>query len=94
VGGQFLRAGTAALPNHGEAQAAESPADFLHKMRICLKELRESRRWLRLIIEVPLLKDLSEANLLLDETEQLIKIFAASVRTTLRKRAGNAGIGS
>src|SRR5579872_559638 len=42
VAGQFLRSGTSALPNHGEAQAAESPGDFLHKMRICLKELRES----------------------------------------------------
>ncbi|MGD0390171.1 MAG: four helix bundle protein [Tepidisphaeraceae bacterium] len=88
VGGQFLRSGTSVLPNHGEAQAAESPGDFLHKMRICLKELRESRRWLRLIVEVPLLKDPSEANKLLDETEQLIKIFAASVRTTLSKMSG------
>ena len=51
VAGQFLRSGTAVLPNHGEAQAAESRADFVHKMSICLKELRESCRWLRLIME-------------------------------------------
>ena len=42
VAGQLLRSGTSALPNHGEAQAAESPCDFIHKMKICLKELRES----------------------------------------------------
>ena len=82
VAGQLLRSGTAVLPNHGEAQAAESRNDFLHKMRICLKELRESRRWLRLAVEVPLVKEPAETDRLLDETEQLIKIFAASVRTT------------
>ncbi|MHB8524173.1 MAG: four helix bundle protein, partial [Limisphaerales bacterium] len=49
VAGQLLRSGTAALPNHGEAQAAESPDDFIHKMKICLKELRETYRWMLLI---------------------------------------------
>jgi four helix bundle protein len=86
VAGQFLRAGTSVLPNHGEAQAAESPNDFVHKLRICLKDLRETRRWLRLILEVPLLKEADQADHLLNETEQLIKIFAASVRTVLQKQ--------
>ena len=86
VAGQFLRSGTSVLPNHGEAQAAESPADFVHKMRACLKELRETRRWIRLIIEVPLLEDSQSADHLLDETEQLIKIFAASIRTSLGRQ--------
>ncbi len=54
MAGQLIRSGTAALPNHGEAQSAESPADFVHKMKICLKELRESFRWLLLIRRVPL----------------------------------------
>jgi four helix bundle protein len=45
---QLLRSGTSPLPNHGEAQAAESRADFVHKMQICLKELRETDRWLKL----------------------------------------------
>lgn len=44
VGGQFLRSGTSPLFNHGEAQAAEFPSDFVHKMKVCLKELRESER--------------------------------------------------
>ncbi len=47
VAGQLLRSGTSPYPNHGEAQAAESTKDFIHKMRVCLKELRESQRWLR-----------------------------------------------
>jgi four helix bundle protein len=87
VAGQLLRAGTAALPNHGEAQAAESAGDFVHKMRICLKELRESRRWLRLIKEVPLLQSFATVDVLIDETDQLVRIFSASIRTALKKKA-------
>jgi four helix bundle protein len=85
VAGQLLRSGTSPLPNHGEAQAAESPADFIHKMRVCLKELRESRRWLRLIKEIPLLEQHAEVDRLIDETEQLVRIFVASIRTTKSK---------
>ena len=43
VGGQLLRSGTSPAPNYGEAQGAESRSDFIHKMKICLKELRETR---------------------------------------------------
>ena len=46
VAGQLLRSDALAYPNHGEAQAAESPKDFIHKLRISLKELRETQRWL------------------------------------------------
>ena len=81
VAGQLLRSGTSPLPNHGEAQAAESRDDFIHKFSNCLKELRESRRWLRLIIRVPLLKDITETEALILESEELIKIFARSIRT-------------
>ena len=45
VAGQLLRSGTSPYPNHGEAQAAESQKDFIHKLRIGLKELREAQRW-------------------------------------------------
>ena len=81
VAGQLLRSGTSPLPNHGEAQAAESRDDFIHKFSICLKEVRESRRWLQLIIRVPLLKDITETEALILESEELIKIFARSIRT-------------
>jgi four helix bundle protein len=81
IAGQLLRCGTSPLANHGEVEAAESRKDFLHKLRICLKELRETWRWLRLIGRL----ELSQRNQLraaLTEVEELIRIFAASVRTT------------
>lgn len=90
VGGQLLRSGTSPYFHHGEAQAAESPKDFVHKMSICLKELRESIRSLRLIQAVPLVKPPSAADWLADETEQLIKIFYTSIRTTKRNQSDRA----
>jgi len=90
VAGQLLRCGTSPLPNHGEAQAAESRNDFVHKFSICLKELRESRRWLRLARCVPLIKPPTEFDPLLEETEALIKIFATSIRTTHRNANASA----
>ncbi len=91
VAAQLLRSGTSALPNHGEAQAAESPADFVHKLSICLKELRETRRWLRLAQRVPLVRPPGSVEPLLKETEELIRIFYSSISTakkrTLTRRA-------
>ena len=81
VSGQLLRSGTSPLFNHGEAEAAESPRDFVHKMGICLKELRESKRALRLVQKVPLVRPPSKVDPVLDETEELIKIFFTSIRT-------------
>jgi four helix bundle protein len=81
IAGQLLRSGTSPLPNHGEAQAAESRSDFIHKLRICLKELRETRRWLLLIQRVPLLKPAAQVDSFIAETEALIKIFYTSIRT-------------
>jgi four helix bundle protein len=86
VTGQLLRSATSPLSNHGEAQAAESVDDFVHKLSICLKELKESRRWLRLIHRVPLLKPESQIDPMLDETEQLIRIFATSIRTAQKRK--------
>jgi four helix bundle protein len=84
ISGQLLRSGTAPLPNHGEAEAAESSDDFIHKLRICLKELRETKRWLRLIERVPLTAD--ELPAALNESDELIRIFVASIRTAMRKK--------
>jgi len=86
VAGQLLRSGTSPYPNHGEAQAAESSKDFIHKMRICLKELRESERWLKLIQRVPLVKPPERMNDILQETEELIKIFVTSIKTAEKKQ--------
>ena len=86
VAGQLLRAGTSPLPNHGEAQAAESANDFVHKMSICLKELRESERWLLLIRRVPHIKAIPKVDSLLQETDELIRIFKTSIRTAERNK--------
>lgn len=85
VADQLLRCGTSPLANHGELQAAESRKDFIHKLGVCLKEIRESRRWLRLIHRVPMLPP-GKVEPLLVETEALIKIFSASVRTAEKNR--------
>ena len=85
VAGQMLRSGTSPLPNHGEAESAESPADFIHKLKICLKELRETRRWLLLVLRIPLLERSPALDALLQETTELIRIFVASIRTAERK---------
>jgi four helix bundle protein len=81
VAGQLLRAGTSAYPNHGEAQAAESPKDFIHKLRISLKELRETQRWLRLLRRLALVKKSDLLDDAIKETEELIKIFFPSIKT-------------
>ena len=70
VAGQLVRSGTSPAPNYAEACGAESRRDFVHKLSIALKELRESRCWIQLIIKAELLPEqrLSE---ILDECEQL-----------------------
>ena len=81
VASQLLRSGTSPLPNHGEAEAAESRNDFIHKLKICLKELRETRRWLLLVQRVPLIDPPAKVDELLGETDELIRIFFSSLRT-------------
>ena len=81
VAGQLLRSGTSPYPNHGEAQAAESPKDFVHKLRVALKELRESHRWLKLVQRVPLIEPPDRVAELISECDELIRIFVASIRT-------------
>jgi len=81
IAGQLLRCGRSPLANHGEVEAAESRKDFLHKLRVWLKELRETWRWLRLIARLELVES-AKLQSILTEVEELIRIFAASVRTT------------
>lgn len=84
VADQILRSGTAPLPHHGEAQSAESAADFTHKFKLGLKELRETHRWLRLVQKVPLVKSPARVTALLAETDELIAIFFTSIQTAQR----------
>jgi four helix bundle protein len=80
VAGQLLRAGTSPAPNYGEARGAESRADFVHKIRIVLKELNETSIWLRIIERSELLKAKSLVDII-EENSSLCKIFTASLKT-------------
>ena len=86
IAGQIVRCGTSPATNYGEAQAAESSADFVHKMKVCLKELRETRVWLLMIIKAELIKSASRIEPLIDENNQLISIFVKSIQTAKTKR--------
>jgi len=80
IAGQLLRSGTSAGANHEEARGAQSRADFLHKMQIVLKELRESLYWLRLIERSGTLKD-EALTAAIGETRQLSNIIGKSIVT-------------
>jgi len=84
VAGQLLRSGTSPLFNHGEAEEAESRRDFVHKLKICQKELKESKRALMLVKTVPLLKPATQVDPVLKETEELIRIFSKSINTATK----------
>ena len=77
---QLLKCGTSPGANYEEARGAESRADFIHKLGIVLKELKESRFWLKVIKEVPLLQR-EEIQSALHECEELIAIVAKSIFT-------------
>jgi four helix bundle protein len=74
---QLLRSGTSAALNYGEAQGAESRKDFVHKIKVILKELRESRICLRILSRRSLLQN----HTALTECNELVAIFTKSVRT-------------
>jgi four helix bundle protein len=81
VAGQILRSGTSPFSNHGEAEFAESRDDFILKLKICLKELRETRRWARLIQRKTWAKDETALLFVLSESDELIRIFMSSIKT-------------
>jgi four helix bundle protein len=96
VAGQILRSGTSPYPNHGEAESAESREDFIHKLQVCLKELRETRRWARLIARMNWMNSDGTLRFILNESDELIRIFTSSVKTARenalkQKRSSNSG---
>jgi four helix bundle protein len=88
VGGQLVRAGTSCGSNYEEACGAESRSDFAHKMSIVIKELKESRFWLRLISRTEMLPS-DRTDPVLDECQQLCAIVAKSILTAKRRRSLN-----
>lgn len=78
---QLIRSSTFEALNYGEARSAESPKDFLHKMKISLKELRESMVNMKILKEARLVNNEDLLNSLLKENDELISIFVASIKT-------------
>ena len=85
IAGQILRSGTSPAPNYAEAQSAESRKDFLHKLKIALKELRETHVWLKVIARVPLCPP-ERLDPIIQECDELIAIFVTSTKTTATNR--------
>ena len=86
ISGQLIRCGTSPAPNYGEAQSAESRSDFIHKIKICLKELRETKVWLIMIIRANLIKPKSKLESDIIENDELISIFMASIKTAKQNK--------
>ena len=84
IGNQLMRSSTSSGANYEEACSAESKADFIHKMQLVLKELRESLYWLKLIKKTTLISD-EHLQPLLSEAQELVKIVAKSIVTARRK---------
>jgi four helix bundle protein len=80
---QLLRSATSAAPNYAEARGAESRKDFLHKLRIVLKELNEAEVWLELIVRRKMVIG-GEPETALEDCRSLCRIVGASVRTARR----------
>lgn len=86
VAGQILRSGTSPAPNYGEVVAAESQADFIHKLKIALKELRETEIWLKIIAKAHMVKSMSRLTPLLHETDELSAILFTSIATARKRK--------
>ena len=86
LGGQLTRSGTAPALNYGEAQSGESRRDFIHKIKIVLKELRESSICLKIIYRTKLHRTEEKMIFALAESNELISIFVKSVETAQKNR--------
>jgi four helix bundle protein len=82
VAAQILRSGTSPAPNYGEARGAESRADFVHKLRVALKELNETAIWLQIIRRSRMTQ--LELDGLIKETQELSHILVSSIKTASR----------
>jgi len=84
IAGQILRSGTSPAPNYAEARGAESRADFVHKLRIAVKELNETGIWLLIILKARMAPDALVTGLA-KENRELARILSASIRTAQAK---------
>ena len=85
IAGQLLRSGTAPAAHYAEARGAESTRDFVHKLKICLKELNEARVWLKITAKSELLSG-DRLSDITRESDELCRIINASIKTTLASK--------
>jgi four helix bundle protein len=86
IANQIVRSCSSPALNYGEAQSAESTNDFLHKIQVVLKELRETFVALRIIQEAEMVKDKDRLNVAILENNELISIFVSTVNTIKKKK--------
>jgi len=86
LSGQIIRSGTSPALNYGEAQSAESQADFIHKMKVVLKELRETFVGLKIIDKKKMIKSELQIENALKENNELISIFVKSIDTAKKNQ--------
>ena len=83
VSTQITRSGTSPFANYGEAQAAESRQDFIHKLKVCLKELRETQAWLKFVERMNFCPE--KIGAARQECDELVAILVVSIRTARGK---------
>ena len=86
IAGQLVKSCHSPAFNYGEAQAAESRADFIHKLGVCLKELKECRTALKIIMKKEMIKPVAKLQDVFKETEELIAIIAKSIDTAQKNK--------
>ena len=86
ISGQIIRSGSSPALNYGEAKSAESLNDFIHKMKICLKELRETLVSLKIIQLKPLSEKTEILSECVQECNELISIFVKSIQTSEKRK--------
>ena len=86
IAGQLLRSGTAPAALYAEARGAESPKDFQHKLKVCFKELNESRVWLKIVIKSKMVKQ-EKLSSLYQECDELCRIVNSSIKTSRKNQS-------
>ncbi|MDA0323209.1 MAG: four helix bundle protein [Verrucomicrobia bacterium] len=85
IAGQLVRSGTSPAPNYAESQSAESRRDFIHKLKIAFKELRETKVWLEIVLRKSFYQTRSPVTDASRECDELIRIFGKSISTAEAK---------
>ncbi len=89
IAGQLIKSCHSPTFNYGEVQAAESKKDFIHKMGVVLKELKECRTALKIIRKKEMIKPINKTSDIFKETEELIAIIAKSINTAKNNEGGS-----